>query len=41
LFLGGIQLICIGLQGEYIARIFNEVKNRPNYIIRDKIGFDE
>jgi len=41
LLLGGVQLICIGLQGEYIARIFNEVKNRPNYIIRDKIGFDE
>ncbi len=41
LLLGGIQLICIGLQGEYIARIFNEVKKRPNYIIRDKIGFDE
>lgn len=41
LLLGGIQLICLGLQGEYIARIFNEVKNRPNYIIRDKIGFDK
>jgi len=41
LLLGGIQLICIGLQGEYIARIFNEVKKRPNYIIRDKVGFDE
>jgi len=41
LLLGGIQLICIGLQGEYIGRIFNEVKKRPNYIIRDKIGFDE
>lgn len=41
LLLGGIQLICIGLQGEYIARIFNEVKKRPNYIIREKIGFEE
>lgn len=41
LLLGGIQLICIGLQGEYIARIFNEVKKRPNYIISNKIGFDE
>lgn len=41
LLLGGIQLVCIGLQGEYIARIFNEVKNRPNYIIREIIGFDE
>ena len=41
LLLGGIQLICIGLQGEYIARIFNEVKRRPNYIIKNKIGFSE
>jgi len=41
LLLGGIQLICIGLQGEYLARVFNEVKNRPNYIVNDKIGFDE
>lgn len=41
LLLGGIQLICMGLQGEYLARIFNEVKKRPAYIIRDKIGFKE
>jgi len=41
LLLGGIQLICIGLQGEYLARVLNEVKNRPNYIVNDKIGFDD
>lgn len=40
LLMGGIQLICIGLQGEYISRIFNEVKKRPSYIIKDRIGFD-
>lgn len=38
LLIGGIQLICIWLQGEYISRIFHEVKNRPNYIVQNKIG---
>ena len=32
---GGIQLISIGVLGEYIARIFNEVKGRPNYLISE------
>lgn len=39
MFLGGIQLLSIGVLGEYIARIFNEVKQRPNYIINIKEGF--
>ena len=38
LFLGGIQLLCIGIVGEYIARMFNETKLRPIYFIREYNG---
>jgi glycosyltransferase involved in cell wall biosynthesis len=40
-FLGGIQLLSIGIVAEYIGRIFNEVKHRPHYLIDEKIGFDD
>ena len=41
LFIGGVQLICVGILGEYIGRIYNEVKNRPLYVVEETEGLNQ
>ena len=37
LFMGGVQLLCLGILSEYISKMYMEIKNRPKYIVKEKI----
>jgi polyisoprenyl-phosphate glycosyltransferase len=40
-FFSGVNMIGLGIVGEYLGRVFTEVKRRPNYLVRDRLGFGE
>ena len=41
LLLSGVQLISIGILGQYLMRIYDEVKKRPMYVVKQAVGFNQ
>ena len=41
LFIGGIQMMFLGVLGEYVGRVYGEVKRRPLYLVKDRLGFSK
>lgn len=41
LFLGGMQLLTLGILGDYLGRVFDEAKGRPLFVVRERVGFEQ
>jgi polyisoprenyl-phosphate glycosyltransferase len=41
LFVGGVQLLMLGVLGEYVGRVYDEVRRRPLYVVRARLGLDD
>jgi dolichol-phosphate mannosyltransferase len=41
MFIGGVQLLMLGVIGEYLSRVYDEVRNRPLYIVRSRVGVED
>jgi dolichol-phosphate mannosyltransferase len=41
MFIGGVQLLMLGVIGEYLSRVYDEVRQRPLYVVRSRVGFSE
>ena len=35
-FIGGVQLLCLGIMGQYLSKLYMEVKNRPKYLVKER-----